>query len=335
MNTIRFIFSLCSRRANRYVKVYYNRFLKWKMCVVGCGSRPVFRFKKQGTTDTIVVIKKSSELQGTENVTIGGHTVPFVKTLRSCELLWDNRRVGFKIVFDYICELFSLVPHSFMIAPPLLWLLQIANNIVTYVAVTPIVSKGPYYRDLPLSEEECLEALTAKINSPYFEFNCDFPEDFSYNGSFGNHDYIYITDGLWTTVENLVSIGETCTDVFIRESKLTCTDINSFLKIWLNQKANALRSLVIKCENINEDVIFNGLEDKMITVEGKMVYEKKIDSLEFPPGLKVLCRKDGMIAAAAIHPIGLCICIWTDIGSIRENETGTWKLLPINNPPNP
>uniref|UniRef100_A0A1I7UK29 FBA_2 domain-containing protein n=2 Tax=Caenorhabditis tropicalis TaxID=1561998 RepID=A0A1I7UK29_9PELO len=223
-------------------------------------------------------------------------------------------------------------------------MLKLFSNLSEEVMVSPIQSKRPYAKWMPFSEEECLELLTAKIISPLFVWGGDFPEGFRYTGSFGVHEHFVIHEGLWITVENLVSIGETCTDVFIRESKLTCTDINSFLKIWLNQKANALRSLVIKCENINEDVIFNGLEDKMITVEGTMVYEnEKLSAMfesmgtpqEFPPGLKVLRRKDGMIAAAGLHSIGLCICIWTDIRSIQENETGTWKLLPINNPPIP
>uniref|UniRef100_A0A1I7UK31 F-box domain-containing protein n=1 Tax=Caenorhabditis tropicalis TaxID=1561998 RepID=A0A1I7UK31_9PELO len=329
-----FIFSLCSRRANRYVKVYFNRFSKWKMSVTGCISWPEVRFEKPNTTDTFVVIKKSSELQGTEKVTIGGHTVPFVKTPESCELLWDDERIGIKIV-DYICELFSRVPSFLCVGPEFIWMLKLFSNLSEEVMVSPIQSKRPYAKWMPFSEEECLELLTAKIISPLFVWGGDFPEGFKYTGSFGVHEHFVIHEGLWITVENLVSIGKTCTDVFIRESKLTSTDINTFLKIWMNHKANALRSLVIKCENINQDVIFNGLEDKMITVEGTMVYENMGTPWEFPPGLTVLRRNDGMIAAAALLSIRLCIGIWTDIGSIRENDTGTWKLLPINNPPIP
>uniref|UniRef100_A0A1I7UQQ3 FBA_2 domain-containing protein n=1 Tax=Caenorhabditis tropicalis TaxID=1561998 RepID=A0A1I7UQQ3_9PELO len=112
----------------------------------------------------------------------------------------------------------------------------------------------------------------------------------------------------------------------------------------MNHKMNALRLLVIECGNIDQDVLFDGLEEEMITVEGTMVYENKNlsavfgkhhRSLGFPSGQKVLRRNDGMIAAAARHVIGLCIGIWTDIDSIRENEKGDYQMPPIMNPLDP
>uniref|UniRef100_A0A1I7UQQ2 FBA_2 domain-containing protein n=1 Tax=Caenorhabditis tropicalis TaxID=1561998 RepID=A0A1I7UQQ2_9PELO len=103
----------------------------------------------------------------------------------------------------------------------------------------------------------------------------------------------------------------------------------------MNHKMNALRLLVIECGNIDQDVLFDGLEEEMITVEGTMVYEKHHRSLGFPSGQKVLRRNDGMIAAAARHVIGLCIGIWTDIDSIRENEKGDYQMPPIMNPLDP
>uniref|UniRef100_A0A1I7UK26 F-box domain-containing protein n=1 Tax=Caenorhabditis tropicalis TaxID=1561998 RepID=A0A1I7UK26_9PELO len=338
-----FIFSLCSRRANRYVKLYYNRFLKWKMFITGFSRQPVIQVEKKSRNQTIVAIKENIELPSVEKVTIGRHIVSFVKTPENCELYWDDRRIGFKTVVDYICELFSPLPNHLCVGPDFIWMLEMFNNLSQHIVVTPVLTAAPCLEFFQLNEEECLEVLTTKIKSPTFDWGGSFPENFSYAGSFGVHDRFTIDEGLWVTVDNLVSMGETCSEVSIYKSKLSSGDLNTFLKMWLNQKANALRLLVIKCENINRDVIFDGLENEMITVEGTMVYEnKKLSAmfesmgtpLEFPPGLKVLRRNDGMIAAAALHSFGLCIGIWTDIGSIRENEPATWKLLPINNPLN-
>uniref|UniRef100_A0A1I7UK15 F-box domain-containing protein n=1 Tax=Caenorhabditis tropicalis TaxID=1561998 RepID=A0A1I7UK15_9PELO len=332
-----FILSLCSRRSSQYVKLYYNKSLKWWMALYTYKpSPPEVRNGQAGSYQTIVVVKESTELQYTENVTVGDHTVPFVKTPESCELYWDDQRVGLKIVVEYICELFNSFPSSLVTQLPFLWMIELMNN---PISITHVETFHPNWDDgLPLREEECKYLITT-CKSCVFILNIIFPEGFIYTGPFGKHELFVISHGSWITVDNLISMGETCIEINIRESKLTVADLNSFMKSWFNYKANTFRLIQITDKILDIPAIFDGLEDAMVTVEGTMVYDNqeesvelsKYVSLEFPAGHSVLRRDDGMIAAAALSDFGLFIAIWPDIGSIRENEIGKYKLNPIVN----
>uniref|UniRef100_A0A1I7UQQ4 Oxidored_molyb domain-containing protein n=1 Tax=Caenorhabditis tropicalis TaxID=1561998 RepID=A0A1I7UQQ4_9PELO len=163
---------------------------------MGWISGPSIQFKGVDGTISTITIKESTELEYTEKVTIGGHTVPFVittktspvRTLQSCELVWYDERIGLKIVADYICELFSSVPSELSIAPSFLWMLEMFNDISQMVLISPIPSKGPYFGWVPLNEKENLEVLKAKIRCPFLWLGGDYPDNFSYTGSFEVHD---------------------------------------------------------------------------------------------------------------------------------------------------
>uniref|UniRef100_A0A1I7UK16 F-box domain-containing protein n=1 Tax=Caenorhabditis tropicalis TaxID=1561998 RepID=A0A1I7UK16_9PELO len=332
-----FILSLCSRRSSHYVKLYYNKSLKSKLFLDNYRSPLKVEFKKQpGNFETIVVVKESTEFQSTQNVTIGGYTVLFLKTPENCELYWDDQRIGFEIVVEYICELFSVSPFMLTAKPPFLWMIELMSNPISITDVNSYFSSD--YIEVPLSEEECKYLITTCKTYVFF-LDVVFPEGFSYTGSFGNHEMFSIFHGSWITDDNLISMGETCIEICIRESKLTVKDLNKFMRSWFNHKANAVRLLDIEAENIDYSSIFEGLEDEMITVEGTMVYCNEEESVkfggcmsfEFPAGHSVLRRDDGMIAAAALSDSFLYVAIWPDIGSIRENGIGKYKLHPIDN----
>uniref|UniRef100_A0A1I7UK21 FBA_2 domain-containing protein n=1 Tax=Caenorhabditis tropicalis TaxID=1561998 RepID=A0A1I7UK21_9PELO len=302
------------------------------MWISGYSPHPIVIFERHDEqVKTIVTVKETTELQSTENVTVGGHTVLFLKTPENCELYWDDQRVGFEIVVEYICELFTSVPSLFVVDPPLLWILTISNTRLPAVSVSSDMTKEPLFEYLPLSEEECVYLLKS-FNSSFLSLSTTFPEDFSYTGSFGIHESVNINDGSWITIDNLISIGETCTTIYLRKTKFTSTDFNLLMKSWFNHKVNALRFLVVEADNFGTDAIFAGFEDELITVEGTMVCENYFgQTFEFPDDIKVLRRDDGMIATAALHSIGPCISIWPNVDSVRADEKGWYKLLPIDN----
>uniref|UniRef100_A0A1I7TQ32 F-box domain-containing protein n=1 Tax=Caenorhabditis tropicalis TaxID=1561998 RepID=A0A1I7TQ32_9PELO len=337
------ILSLCSRNANQAVKLNYNKSLGFTLWFSGYTSEPSIGFQCKAPLRTAIVVKEATEfvqiekftaeepeqnglftslietvvrwafnsstekmddatkLDDLEKVKIGGQKMEIAKGEFAFEVYSTDPKAGFKTILDYINDLF-----------------EDGNGV-------------------PLTEEEARYVL-AKCDAQEINLSAVFPESFNYTGSFLNYHMISIFYGSWVTIENLISLGESCVDMDIMNSRLTNEDINKFIKHWFKGNMNGFRRLIIKNESviIQDDILAN-LKDKMVPVDGIMVYKYELypSYMDFPPDWNVLQREDGKVLATAITPRTkeTVICVWNNIESSQKHPAGffSYALAPFHN----
>uniref|UniRef100_A0A1I7V4D8 Cyclophil_like domain-containing protein n=1 Tax=Caenorhabditis tropicalis TaxID=1561998 RepID=A0A1I7V4D8_9PELO len=96
------------------------------------------------------------------------------------------------------------------------------------------------------------------------------------------------------------------------------------MKNWFDHKMSAFEFMKIGfVDPFNNEIVFEGLQDKRITVETSMVSERSSFYVEFGSGVPAYRRDDGMIIAAAVTSDDfLCIAVWKDLDSV-SNKMGS------------
>uniref|UniRef100_A0A1I7V1V8 FBA_2 domain-containing protein n=1 Tax=Caenorhabditis tropicalis TaxID=1561998 RepID=A0A1I7V1V8_9PELO len=217
-----------------------------------------------------------------------------------------GKRNIFTEMFHHIQNVFGVNPQKFILQPPFLWILNLSNGTSASVTIEP--------DKIPIDEEEC-KYILKNCKTQDLSIKVDFPQGFRYFGPFASHQKIKICDGSWLILENLISIGKSCTHIIIEKSNLTTRDINSFLKFWYNQKVNCFRRLTINFEFVNKVSLFDGLEHGTKVIEETMKHECVGDTVQLDAGFTVLQRKDGMIATVLSDDRykRLTIYVWTSL----------------------
>uniref|UniRef100_A0A1I7TQ31 F-box domain-containing protein n=1 Tax=Caenorhabditis tropicalis TaxID=1561998 RepID=A0A1I7TQ31_9PELO len=215
-------------------------------------------------------MKNATKLDELEKVKIGGQNMPIVKGDGPFQVYCTDPKVGFNTILDYVKDLFGDLPILVSAKPRLFWFLESIEKRVKKAFISSECTAD--LEEVPLTEDEARYVL-AKCDAQEISLSAVFPKSFNYTGSFLNYHTISIHYGSWVTLENLISLGESCVDSYITNSKLNDGDINKFIKHWFNGNMNGFRRLIITHEPVNEDAILADLKDKMIPVDGIMVYK--------------------------------------------------------------
>uniref|UniRef100_A0A1I7V1V9 FBA_2 domain-containing protein n=1 Tax=Caenorhabditis tropicalis TaxID=1561998 RepID=A0A1I7V1V9_9PELO len=207
------------------------------------------------------------KIEGMEQLKIGGHKVPYERENDSFYVYCEDRRSVFTALYCHIHEIFNVNPDYLYIEPPFLWILNLSSRTTALL----IIDQDKVDK-VSISEEECKYVLK-NCKTQDLLIYVDFPRHFRYFGSFGNYKKVYIRDGSWVMLENLISIGRSSTHIKMENTILTTKDINSFLKYWYSQTVNRFRRLTLNNDTNHLSSLFDGLEHTMRMVDGTMLHE--------------------------------------------------------------
>ena len=139
--------------------------------------------------------------------------------------------------------------------------------------------------------------------------------------------FVRMFDGRWVTSDALINIH--CQEMLIYFNKLTCTDINLFIKNWMNSNDTKLRVFQIAASFGNyQEKLFRGLEDSLrpwdkskrgplfewvgaLKLEFYSSFRTQAYALDCQNGLDIE-RSDGMIATLCVDESVFSFVVWHD-----------------------
>ncbi|KAF1757165.1 hypothetical protein GCK72_013620 [Caenorhabditis remanei] len=125
--------------------------------------------------------------------------------------------------------------------------------------------------------------------------------------------FVRMFDGRWVTSDALIKIH--CQEMLIYFNKLTCTDINLFIKNWMNSNDIKLRVFQIAASFGNyQEKLFRGLEDSLRPWDKSKrgpLFETQAYALDCQNGLDIE-RSDGMIATLCVDESVFSFVVWHD-----------------------
>ncbi|EFP06078.1 hypothetical protein CRE_04396 [Caenorhabditis remanei] len=232
------------------------------------------------------------ELKKSINIVCENGTFSFFIYL--VDFLSDVLRMTINNVYIDLRTLCSTQLHSFFCwkSAKLIKNLSIENGRVRSETLTFIFKSLSSLKSLHFS---CgLEA--AKLSSPLIVAGC-----------------VKMLDGRWMTCDALIKIY--CEELLIYFNKLTCTDINLFIKNWINSNDTTLRVFQVAGSHGNDtETLFRGLEDLLKPwnkSERGPIFETQAYALDCQNGLDIQ-RSDGLIATLCVDESVFSFVVWHD-----------------------
>ncbi|CAL2028052.1 unnamed protein product [Caenorhabditis brenneri] len=294
-----FSLSLCSRKSKNYVKRFFKKTDQWSLVVCAGVYNHVM----------IDIRKKDFCLAGSENqsetpneidgyMEIGEALVPFEKGNDNhfCTF-WSNELVGLMYIAEHVSDLFSLPIHDLLFGRESLHFLDWINN----RDQTPL--RVVYFEeDSTRTESEFTYLLSNHNSSEELQLFTSPPKSFKTELKFAkNLRKLDINPSFWVTIENLLELDVVY--MTIEKSELTSSDINRFLKHWLNGGSSRTTCMIVDLNGpVNGFELFDGIEFDKVDDESSRTYTflDNEDSTTFHGGLDIV-RRDGVTATINIR----------------------------------
>uniref|UniRef100_A0A1I7UZ79 FBA_2 domain-containing protein n=1 Tax=Caenorhabditis tropicalis TaxID=1561998 RepID=A0A1I7UZ79_9PELO len=242
--------------------------------------------------DQIIVLRRLRMFlrngEKSERVFIGNRPGMFIQTSKGPEVgVGRDEPNDFKVLVDYISDLFDTVPTVIHTSPGNLWLLTLYRNPLELIYI-PAAKQ-------PLTYEETQLALTSRA-STVLQIDAEIAPGLLYTGPFGPFNKLKIETFKWVTVENLVSMAETCEEIYAKNVKVTCDRVNIFVKHWMERTMDLFRCLIVHVGFADFREVFMGLQrdDEVMVIQ---------------PGTPAVRRNDGRVLAGIVAPGGRLIIL--------------------------
>ncbi|EFP11757.1 hypothetical protein CRE_26718 [Caenorhabditis remanei] len=274
------MFSLCSKRTTRLVKLHKNRY-NGNELHVNCDTVPEVRWCQTGDQSTYTLLGVSSMAEvisdsKEEIIEIRGHRVPIIYDHLSkiWVTYWDDPIQGMKTVVEFLSSVhldsrlnFRFNEYEFILQNCAAPILHLRTNPVEILIYT-------------------------------------------YHGHFLKRDTIRIANGQWVTLDNLLNLN--CAEVNLEFTLLNCKELNEFLKQWLAGKFPRLEGvrIAMKPFHYSEEDLLKGIENPMTKrVEGK---EWKRKTFKFSSRGWDIEMDDGrtLTACYSINNMSVCMAVW-------------------------
>ncbi|KAF1759261.1 hypothetical protein GCK72_015725 [Caenorhabditis remanei] len=262
------LFSLCSKRTHRLVKLHNNRY-NGNELHVNCDTVPEVRWCRTGDQSTYALLGVGSMAEAIsdseEIVEIRGHRVPigYDHQLKIWVTYWDDPIQGMKTVVEFLSDALKCPPVRIRFERKSMWTIDWANSI----GVTTVFSDSSEN----FSEDEYKYILQhCAAPTLYLLTNPVDVHLYRYTGHFLERDTIRIANGQWVTLDNLLNLN--CAEVNLEFTLLNCKELNEFLKQWLAGKFPRLEGVAIDMDpyDYSEEDLLKGIKNPMTKrVEGK------------------------------------------------------------------
>ncbi|CAL2042881.1 unnamed protein product [Caenorhabditis brenneri] len=198
---------------------------------------------------------KDLQNQQTHKIRIGDGVVPSIHKYNETVTYWDNKIFGIGQIVGYIKDLFDVPIHSINRAAE-----EYPNEFIR--CFDCIMSQQESIREFSLgsnvSVDEYLKHLlgTRKMIGNLWIYG-KLSARFKHNWKI-NLDYLYISNGLSFTLQNLTTIN--CRFLQLRYSRLINEDLNRFLKHWQNGGNSSIKKVSIEMRSIDQETIISGID---------------------------------------------------------------------------
>ncbi|CAL2042880.1 unnamed protein product [Caenorhabditis brenneri] len=244
--------SFCSKRSLRVAKkCWKKREVVEAEVYVDIVSKINLRFDGTGFNYQFVISQaRAFQHERTHNIRVGDAVVPSIHKETETVTYWDDKIFGIGKIVGYIKDLFDVPIET-------LRTIEDQNEFIRYFDC--IMSRQEFFRNCLLGSkvpaDGCLERLsgTRKMIGNLWIFG-----KHSNRHNWNLHlDYLFISDGLSLTLQNLTTIN--CKTLELLGSSLTSEDINQFLKHWQNGGNPRLKFLYTKMNSIDQEIITSGI----------------------------------------------------------------------------
>ncbi|KAF1759259.1 hypothetical protein GCK72_015723 [Caenorhabditis remanei] len=303
------MFSLCSKRTTRLVKLHKNRY-NGNELHVNCDTVPEVRWCQTGDQSTYTLLGVSSMAEvisdsKEEIIEIRGHRVPIIYDHLSkiWVTYWDDPIQGMKTVVEFLSDALKCPPVRIRFDRKSMWAIDWANSI----GITTVFSDSRLnfrFNEYEFILQNCAAPiLHLRTNPVEILF-------YTYHGHFLERDTIRIANAMWVTLDNLLSLN--CAEVNFDFTLLNCKELNEFLKQWLAGKFPRLEGvrIAMKPFHYSEEDLFKGIENPMTKrVEGK---EWKRNTFKFSSMGSDIKMDDGrtLTACYCMDNMSVCMAVW-------------------------
>ncbi|CAO4375816.1 unnamed protein product [Caenorhabditis nigoni] len=288
--------SFCSEDVKRLLTRHYEQRkpLGWRLFLIeneDCGHWIRIETSKDKSIDVISAepiskLKDPISLAPYEYIPEFGTEYPY--------LYFEDRVIGSQMILEYVTYLFNLELYGLEIDRYGTWVLDWINALQEKIMISFEFNEAAHFGDNSYGDEELdygLRNAPAADNYIIKEFVSD---NFRFDGKLGpaNNLLIYVY-GHWVTLDNLMNFD--FIKIVINESRLSVSDIYSFIRHWRAGGSHRLMFLNLEFKN---QQTFENFENEFEVVGRDIVGEYRLgdgESWHFDHGYSIQ-RSDGVKA---------------------------------------
>ncbi|PIC35465.1 hypothetical protein B9Z55_014821 [Caenorhabditis nigoni] len=149
------------------------------------------------------------------------------------------------MIVDYAADLFNLDVYGLVIDTNGIWAIDWINNRQEKMLDCLWTENPDYNSNVDVALDYVLRNARA---SNYYILEDNVSDNFRFNGKLGPMEYLYIpATGHWVTLNNLINFD--FIKIIIEESRLSVSDLNSFLRHWRAGGSPRLTFLELEFKN--------------------------------------------------------------------------------------
>ncbi|PIC53760.1 hypothetical protein B9Z55_003323 [Caenorhabditis nigoni] len=237
--------SFCSKKVRCLLKKRYQQRKpsKWRLLMIDYQSVGKVNIVTSGDGKqmTVLTAKHISVLQGHTLKYINGYKRAFSS---QCPVLYFNDlTLGLKMIVDYVADLLSLVVHVLVIDRNGTWTFDWIENRQEKMLQS--------FAWIPQKNSMADEQLLYVLRNARVSYRCIIADkasdNFKFNEKLGPmRELIIQSNGHWVTCDNLMNFDSI--EITVRGSRLSVSDLNSFLRHWRAGGSARLELLNVKFE---------------------------------------------------------------------------------------
>uniref|UniRef100_A0A1I7UN02 F-box domain-containing protein n=1 Tax=Caenorhabditis tropicalis TaxID=1561998 RepID=A0A1I7UN02_9PELO len=251
-----FFTSLCSRKTYSIIKTHRRPIHDF-----GIHTEGDFDFHLDDCVTIFMRFHQSSEPsnQELEELIIDGNTIRYELKEDNLTTYWAEPREGTMKLIEYMCDLFNIEVEEMVVhCDSTNRLMNWIQSRQTHLCVVSFTSND--------SEENQFdpETLTSLIMdcqiAKSIKLDAYTTEPFQIQNLQKRCDCFHVDIGTWVTVENLMTMD--CIDILVTRKPFTSTEMNRFIKHWINGGSPRLAFLGVALEDYNEQELMDGIDVK-------------------------------------------------------------------------
>ncbi|PIC37817.1 hypothetical protein B9Z55_010026 [Caenorhabditis nigoni] len=261
--------SFCSKNVERLLKGHFRQRKpsKWRLFMVDYNSNGHVKIVKSIRIPTTVMMAKHiSELAGAADKQNELRFLPEFPVIYS-----EDRLLGTKIIVDYVTDLLNLDIYGLYVDINGTWAIDWINNRQETMLSGIALSNNTNYN---WYGDEIMDYELRNARASDWFFISDVSDTFRYNGKLGPADHLVIDPSShWVTIGNLMNFD--FINILIRETRISFSDLNSFLRHWRAGGSHRLAYLNLEFEM---DTNFENFDEDLEIVETNEVRKYRVEA---------------------------------------------------------
>ncbi|PIC54942.1 hypothetical protein B9Z55_000423 [Caenorhabditis nigoni] len=306
--------SFCSKKVRCLLKRHNQRreLLVWNLYMIyyDCCGRVDIAHPRDRKRKPLLSAEHISEAgHGSEHklIQMNGYKRGFCSNLPV--LYFEDRVMGSVMIVEYVTDLFNRDIHGLVIDRSGIWAIDWINNRQKKMLNGFELVENPlllnWYGDEPLRY-----ILRNKGAADYYKLRDNVSDNFRFDGKLGPGEELSIdSNGHWVTLDNLMNFD--FIRIEVKESRISVSDLHSFLKHWRSGGSHRLAYLSLRFET---DRNFEHFEEELELVEKPNVVDDRFSEermVRFLDGYTIQ-RNDGVKATIRFGIRHFILIVWQE-----------------------